>query len=76
MMPMAEQAAQRLGVDPKYLRPRPPWKLAGAMHAAQLMVKAPITCLVSSLAGKAVRLTPIPPNTSTDVSLQNDSFQI
>lgn len=71
MMPMAEQAAQRLGVDPKYLVAQAALKLAGANAcSAALMVKAPITCLVSSrMAGKAVRPTPIPPNISTDVSL-------
>lgn len=30
MLPMAEQAARRIGVDPRYLWPRPRWKPVGA----------------------------------------------
>ena len=48
MLPMAEQAARRIGVDPVTWWPRPPWKPVGASRScATAMAAAATTCSAS-----------------------------
>lgn len=66
MLPMAQKAAERIGVDARYLVPRPRWRPAGANRSsASRMAAAATTCSASrpAAAGMVPRRALSPPNT-------------